>query len=302
MKNLLITASVMASLIFVSCEKESTETTTTTQETSNALNAADALQATAGYTALLEDNFNAGSSLTTNWRRPNRTDYNSSICQYKPWKSSIKNKDGRSCLRIEATKHGNIYRSGLLKSKLAFHPGWREEVHVRSIIKVVARQGNRDRNFKDTDNVWPAFWTVQENKWPTKGEIDIMESYSFGGSDRFASNLFYGTEELENDLGEEAARVWNGFSSTSNNGWHTYDMYWKNDRGTRTIVIKVDGVERASYNSNTSSDLDLAKFTSHNVMVNLNIGSDDGIFQNSPKIYDKVWMFVDKVLVEKRKF
>ena len=296
MKNFIFLSSIALSSLLFSCEKDNTESTspqTVSLESQQA--------ATRGYTLIFEDNFNSGSDLNTNWTRTNRADYNSAKCKYKPWKSSIASIDGASCLRLEATDHGHEYRSGHVKSKKNFHPRWNEEIHVKSKIKLIAKDGNRFKSFDQTSGAWPAFWTVQEKDWPKNGEIDIMEGYSHGSYDHFASNMFYGTSVGNNRLGRSAEREWNNFDSNSRSGWHTYEMFWRNKKGVRSIEVRIDGVTRASYDNGVNSNLDLSKFTNHNLIINLNVGSDSGIFSGSTEIFDKTWMFVDYVKVEKKK-
>lgn len=296
MKNIIFLGSIALSSFLFSCEKDNNESTspqTVSLESQQA--------ATSGYTLIFEDNFNSGSDLNTNWTRTNRADYNSAKCKYKPWKSSIATLDGASCLRLEATDHGHEYRSGHVKSKKNFHPRWNEEIHIKSKIKLIAKDGNSYKNFDQTSGAWPAFWTVQEKDWPKNGEIDIMEGYSHGSYDHFASNMFYGTSVGKNLLGRSAEREWKNFNNNSKNSWHTYEMFWRNRKGKRSIEIRIDGVVRATYNDDTNSKLDLSKFTNHNLIINLNVGSDSGIFNRSTKIFDKTWMFVDYVKVEKKK-
>ncbi len=320
MKKLSVFTSLITLSAFLSCEKETNEIVAPTSEP-NTIVLNEGLQAaTKGYTLIFEDNFNKGSKLSTNWNLTNRADYNSSKCIYQSGKNKIVKHGNAYCLRIEATKAGNKFNSGHLKSKKSFHPGWNEEVHIKGKVKLIAREtvnkkdskGNlirkngkivkttRNRNFKDTNNVWPAFWTVNESSWPTKGELDIMEGYSFGGSERYSSNLFYGKKVGKNDVGSKAERHYKNFSSSSNGGWHTYDMFWKNSKGTISITMKVDGKTITTY-SNTPKEWDFAKFTKHNLIMNLNIGSDSGIFSKPAKLFDRVYMYVDYVKVEKKK-
>ncbi len=123
-----------------------------------------------------------------------------------------------------------------------------------------------------------------------------MEGYSYGGTARFASNLFYGTTSGVNQLGTSAER-----SYTVAEGWHTYEQYWKNQQGAVTVTIIVDGVTRATYTNATNSALRLENFGPHNVIVNLNVGSNNNLFNNSLiNLFDRTLMYVDYVKVDKR--
>jgi hypothetical protein len=119
---------------------------------------------------------------TNNWQKANRFDYNSNVCQYDPAVPTIGYYDGRQVLVLTATKSGSIWKSGHVKSNYSFKPGNNEEYRVSAQVKLVAMDGANYRAFRDSYGVWPAFWTVQESNWPTQGEIDIFEGYSFGGS------------------------------------------------------------------------------------------------------------------------
>ncbi len=244
------------------------------------------------------DNFNSNGNLNKWERTHNRADYNSSVCNYKNWNSEIASLDGSSCLRLQAyKKSNNSYESGHVKSYFNFHPGNNEEYRVRARIKLLAKNGtNSYKGFSETYGAWPAFWTVNETNWPTRGESDIMEGYSFGNSARFASNLFYGANTSQNQLGTSAERRYN-----LGEGWHTYEQRWINRNGWVTIQVYVDGNRVASYNNNVDNDLRLQNFKNHNIILNLNIGSDTGIFNNSSiNIFWNTYMYVDYVRVDKR--
>lgn len=241
------------------------------------------------------DNFDNTGSFN-NWQRANRFDYNSNVCQYDPNVPAIGNYDFRSVLVLTATKSGNIWKSGHVKSNFSFKPGTNEEYRVSSQIKIIAMDGSTYRSFNNTYGVWPAFWTVQESSWPTKGEIDIFEGYSFGGSIKWASNLFYGTSSGVNQLGTTCERIYNG-----NAEWHMYDEYWQNVNGTVTVTIKLDNNTVATYTNAANGNLRLQNFGPHNIILNLNVGDKWGIFDNSRNnVMTKTMMWVDYVTVDKR--
>jgi hypothetical protein len=241
------------------------------------------------------DDFNNASSFN-NWQRTSRFDYNSNLCQYDAGVPSIGNYDGRNVLVLTATKSGNIWKSGHVKSNYNFKPGVNEEYRVSSQIKLIAINGSTWTGFSSTYGVWPAFWTVNESGWPTKGEIDIVEGYSYGGSARFASNLFYGTTAGTNQLGNTCERAY-GVSE----GWHMYDEYWKNVNGAVTVTIQLDGATVATYTNAANGNLRLENFGPHNVILNLCVGSNWNIFDNSRiNVLTKTMMWVDYVTVDKR--
>ena len=250
------------------------------------------------------DDFNAGSNFG-NWNLPTRKDYNSNYCNYAPSGSSISSRDSKSVLEIKATKTGvDAYSSSLLKSNFSFKPAVNTEYRVSASIKLIAQNGTTYNSFTQTYGAWPAFWTVQETQWPINGEIDIMEAYSFSpNATRAASNLFYGTTTGQNLLGNSAERPYpTTFSIDGNSGWHTYDSYWKNQNGVITVTTKIDNVTIATYTNSSVSQLNLNNFGPHNIILNLNVGSNDSGFINPALInlQGNTYMWVDYVTVDKR--
>ena len=232
-----------------------------------------------------------------NWTKANRADYNSSICVYDPNVPVIGNYDSRSVLVLAATPSGRTYKSGHVKSNFSFKPQENEEYRVSASIKLVAIDGTSWKDFTQTYGAWPAFWTVQENSWPAQGEIDIVEAYSFGNSAKYASNLFYGTAG-NNQLGNTCEKTYAVGSE-----WHVYDEYWKNENGNVTLTIQLDGTTVSSYTNAINGNLKLQNFGPHNIIFNLNVGSNNnlGIFNNSLiNLFSKTMMWVDYVTVDKR--
>lgn len=251
---------------------------------------------TSGWIRVFTDDFNSGSNLNNNWLLTSRADYNSSICVYDPSVPHIGNYDYKDVLVLTATKTGSTVKSGHVKSKFNFKPATNEEYRTSASIKLIALEGETYRDFAQTYGAWPAFWTVEENGWPTKGEIDIMEAYSYGSYAHFASNLFYGTSVGTNLLGNSCERPY-----TASSGWHLYDEYWKNDNGHVTVVIQLDGNTVAEYSNASHENLQLQNFGPHNVILNLNVGSDGDIFNNGLiNLFSKTMMWVDYVTVDKR--
>lgn len=288
----------LISLMFVSCESQ-IDPVSITQRNGSKVTTEISSQTVAGAVSSWQrtfiDNFDNTGSFN-NWERTSRFDYNSNVCKYDATVPKIANYDYRNVLVLTATKSGSIWKSGHVKSYYNFKPGVNEEYRVSSSVKLIALDGTTWKGFASTYGVWPAFWTVNETGWPTKGEIDIMEGYSYGGSAKFASNLFYGTTSGKNLLGSTCERAY-GVTE----GWHLYDQYWKNVNGSVTVTIQLDGITVASYTNAANSNLRLENFGPHNIILNVAVGDNYGIFDNSKiNVFSKTMMWVDYVTVDKR--
>lgn len=251
-----------------------------------------------------EDTFDVGSSLSQ-WTKEQRADYNSWYCDYASSVPTTQWRDGKQCLEIKTTKLNTYkYQSGFITSNYQYKPENNTEYMLSANIKLIAMDGANYRSFKDTYGAWPAFWSVQGNGWPTKGEIDIMEGYSFApNASRFTSNIFYGTSVGTNLLGNSAERNYPGnFNIDGNNGWHLYESFWKMKDNVVTVTIKVDNVTVATYTNGSAQNLNFNNFGTHSVIFNVNVGSKDSNFidPNKLNLFSTVMMWVDDVTVYKR--
>lgn len=252
------------------------------------------------WVEMFNEDFNPCSSLSDKWERANREDYNSTICNYLSSIPQIASFDNKSCLQITAQKIGNTskYQSGHCKSYFSFKPATNEEYHVSASIKLIAIENGAYRGFAQTYGAWPAFWTVNEASWPTKGEIDIMEAYSFGSPNNvnYASDIHYGVAVNTNQVNAKVS--YNAIGE----GWHTYEQLWRNQNGTISVTIKIDGITKAVYTNATIPNLQLQNFDAHNIILNLNVGSTTApIFNNANiNLFSQTMMYVDYVKVRKR--
>ncbi len=251
------------------------------------------LKSVTEWGTVFKDEFNSGGNLSQ-WIAAERFDYNSKVCKYLASVPIIRTYDNSDCLVITATKNGKIWNSGFLTSKFSFKPGLNEEYKTTARIKFTAFRSGNYVDFGTTYGAWPAFWTVQGNRWPTFGEIDIVEGYTYGTYARYACNLIYG--KGRNVLGTTCERQY-----LVSEGWHVYEQYWKNENGAVSVIIALDGIQVASYTNAVNPKLKLEDFGPHTVMLNLNVGDNYGIFDNSKiNVFDKTMMWVDYVTVEKR--
>ena len=252
------------------------------------------LKAASSWVRVFTDNFDNSGNLSQ-WIAAERFDYNSNLCKYLASNPLIATYDNLSCLVLTATKNGTIWNSGLLKSKFSFKPAVNEEYHTSAYIKFTAVKSGNHVDFSTTYGAWPAFWTVQENQWPAYGEIDIVEGYTYGTYARYACNIIYG--KGRNVLGTTCERPY-----AVSVGWHLYDQYWTNTNGAVSVTIQLDGITKATYTNAVNTKLKLENFGPHTVMLNLNVGDNYGIFNNSLiNVFDKTMMWVDYVIIEKRK-
>jgi len=274
-------------VILISCEKDHPEAD------QQVFNNSFGLKSGSAWDTVFSDNFDETGDLSQ-WIAAERTDYNSRVCKYLASIPIIATYENSSCLVITATKNGKIWNSGFLTSNFSFKPDLNEEYHTSARIKFTAVNDGDYVDFWSTYGAWPAFWTVQGNRWPTYGEIDIVEGYTYGTYARYACNLIYG--KGRNVLGTTCERPY-----PVSEGWHVYEQHWTNNNGEVSVTIKLDGYTIETYTNAVNSKLKLENFGPHTIMLNLNIGDNYGIFDNKQiNIFDKAMMWVDYVTVEKR--
>jgi hypothetical protein len=272
--------------------------------TSTSLNSNTSKMAATPWVKQFEETFDVGSNLSQ-WNKEQRSDYNSWYCDYYSSVPTTQWRDGKQCLEIKTTKLSTYkYQSGFISSYYQYKPENNTEYMLSANIKLIAMDGANYKSFTDTYGAWPAFWSVQGNAWPTQGEIDIMEGYSFApNASRFTSNLFYGTTSGTNQLGNAAERGYpSTFDVNGNSGWHLYESFWSVKNNVATVTIKLDNVTVSSYTNSSVSNLNLNNFGPHNIVLNMNVGSKDSNFIDPNKInlFTSTMMWVDDVTVYKR--
>jgi hypothetical protein len=300
----LLSLALSCALGFASCS-DSTNPVLAEEQLSSVNTAASTGKiAAAPWVKQFEDTFNVGSNLSQ-WTKEQRADYNSWYCDYNSSVPTTQWRDGKQCLEIKTTKLSTYkYQSGFISSHYQYKPENNTEYMLSANIKLIAMDGGTYKSFSDTYGAWPAFWSVQQNAWPTKGEIDILEGYSFApNASRYTSNIFYGTSSGNNLLGNAAERNYPGsFNLNGNNGWHLYESFWKMQNNVVTVTIKVDNITVATYTNSSVANLNFNNFGTHSIIFNMNVGSKDSNFIDPNKInlFSSVMMWVDDVTVYKR--
>lgn len=294
--NFFLTFPVILIFLFISCDDESENIEFIKDDQQRY---EDSQKST--WSTIFFDPFNNLNS----WTKTDRADYNSPTCFYRPSNVSIVNINGtNNALKLEARKTGsNSFQSGHVKSLRQFKPENNQEIRFRGRIKLQSK--NRNGNtlaFHKTYGAWPAFWTVEENGWPSKGEIDIMEAYTYGGAnnDRYACNMFYGRNIGRSDL-NHGQTVQSYTQKIRPISWNIYEMRWRNKNGNITVSVYINGEFVKRYTNRLINNLRLENFTPHNIILNLNVGDNLGIFDNSRvNLFNRTEMMIDWVRVEKR--
>lgn len=182
---------------------------------------------------------------------------NNSLEAYLPSQVSVE--DGMLVITSEKKPSGNLqYSSGKVVSKLARRLG-RWEVRAK---------------LPTTAGMWPAIWLlpdVDKVKWPSGGEIDIMENR--GNQPALTSSAFhFGTNppyKHQYVFGEHQAKV-GGEVVVFSEDFHTYAVEWTED----SLCFYVDDVQHSSVH-----DEDVQGFLSTStkpmqLVINTAVGGD----------------------------
>ncbi len=188
---------------------------------------------------------------------------------------------------VDATPTNFDFTSARIESKSLFTPT-RTEGQVRMSARIRLASGY---------GMWPAFWSYGD-KWPTNGEIDILEARGHKPYD-YQTNYFFGRKADQNLVMDQETYLTTSTSLTDN--WHVYEVIWTKDALTFMLDGEVVDVKSGGYVPNLFGKLE--KITL-NLAVGgnffweegaiptadqINIGETDGVMQ-----VDWVKVFVKK--------
>ena len=176
--------------------------------------------------------------------------------------------DGKGHLVIRATRDGDGYASARLTT-LGRFTQYQGTFEAR--IKLEVQQG-----------VWPAFWLLGLGRWPSHGEVDIMENY---GQD-------FGESSVHTPDGTDSVFTADG-NIPVDNDWHVWRTVWDVHGfsfardGVRYLTVKPSELQNWPFGSRSPLYL----------IVNLAIGGAAGVPPASTRFPAK--MLVDYVRVWK---
>ena len=167
---LALTVTCVLGLGFASCADDVTPAAKD-QSANASTKASTSKVAGAPWVKQFEDTFDVGSGLSQ-WTKEQRADYNSWYCDYASSVPTTQWRDGKQCLEIKTTKLSTYkYQSGFISSHYQYKPENNTEYMLSANIKLVAMDGGTYKSFTQTYGAWPAFWSVQQNAWPTKEKL-----------------------------------------------------------------------------------------------------------------------------------
>ena len=194
-----------------------------------------------GWTLDFEDEFD--NPQLPDWNRWYGGAWNEEEQLYRP--ENVNVASGELTILVEAPTNGATgpanpydatpklfkYTSGRIESKQLFALS-----RTKSKMRMLARI-----QFSDGGGMWPAFWSYGD-PWPTKGEIDILEtrglknsSFPDADQDWYQSAYWYGRRQGVNIVGTLPVDFNTGVSLTS--CYHVYEVTWEKNQ----LTFRFDG-------------------------------------------------------------
>ena len=218
----------------------------------------DASLMSSGWTKIFDDDFNGDLSQWHIWQGGS---YNDELQLYQARNLEISKSDLLihakketvvGCVRPDNPELSSFsYTSGRIESKKLFSASKKTpKVRIMARIKMPAGYG-----------MWPAFWSYGE-KWPTQGEIDIVE---MRGQERFnfTTNFFYGRTAGKNVVNSAVGNTVSKVDLTT--CYHVYEVIWAKN----TLTYLFDGIV-----VDIKSDKNIPKIfgKSEKIVLNLAVG------------------------------
>ena len=155
--------------------------------------------------------------------------------------------DGKGHLVIRATRDGDGYASARLTT-LGRFTQYQGTFEAR--IKLEVQEG-----------VWPAFWLLGLGRWPSHGEVDIMENY---GQD-------FGESSVHTPDGTDSVFTADG-NIPVDNDWHTWRTVWD----AHGFSFARDGVQYLTVKPSELQNWPFGSGSPMYLIVNLAIGGAAG--------------------------
>lgn len=245
----------------------------------------DAINIPEGYSLVWHDEFNEGTTLSSDWTievQPSGW-VNNELQNYV--KSPV---DGKYTYEIEngflnincfKGSDGKVYSARVYAKP---REGWTYGYFEASI------------NLPSGKGTWPAFWMMPVNftGWPDSGEMDIMEEVGVVPNEVSSSLHARGHYHVENTQ-VTAARMLPGAEGE----FHTYAMEWTPD----LITTFVDGVPLLTYANDGTGDRNWPYHNPFYLILNLAWGGDWGGMRGVDESALPVTMKVDYVRVFQKK-
>ncbi len=148
------------------------------------------------------------------------------------------------------------------------------------------------------NGTWPAIWMLNKNidedgaywdnegfgttKWPSCGEIDILEHW--GKNQDYISSAVHNASSYGYHVTNVAGRKVNGVSTT----FHNYTLEWSEEK----MIFSVDGVEHFRYQPSLKNADTWPYDAPYYILLNIAIEADiDPNFTESPMVVDYIRIY-----------